>query len=170
MNLLVFKKVFKKSTVLVERWFSYMKMIKTRWRNRISGAKVKATQNKINKILGGGTSRPPPTYFIAINYCVFLSVLLGHMQSFYRSHQGFHSRSFSSMSHSYRSLSGTSFLRTMWNKEKLVFKRFASVYYLEERANSETDNPVAQAKYLAVSMNIVYLYVSINGKCKQRNP
>lgn len=35
-----------------------------------------------------------------------------------------------------------------------VFRRYVSVYQLEERANSESDNPHAQAKYLEVQQTL----------------
>lgn len=36
-----------------------------------------------------------------------------------------------------------------------MVRQFASVYHVEERANSEADNPNIQAKYLEVGMQIV---------------
>ena len=38
----------------------------------------------------------------------------------------------------------------VWRRQWPIIKRCLSVYYLEERANSESDNPQVQAKYLEV--------------------
>ena len=64
------------------------------------------------------------------------------------------SRSFSSMSHTAGKTRFLNPAQEAWRSQWPIFKRFASVYRLEEVANYETDNPKAQAKYLEVRIKV----------------